>query len=170
MKIAWQVWFILTCLFLLVVSGCRDHLYSPFFHPPEPQDPSFPVVDLELFTESGGGLEDDCSTLLNRADSVFLLEVQIGRPKPERLNDIIRRIELEVSVGLTEGGLVLADTARLVVAGPGGYPLVLPLENPKALVKGENRISIIAITRYLDHSGYLVLPMGRKIHDCVLNW
>jgi len=73
-------------------------------------------------------------------------------------------------VGLTEGGLVLADTAGLVVDGPGNYSLVLPLENSKALSKGENSISIIAITRYLNYDGYLALPMGRKIHNCVLNW
>jgi len=170
MKIAWQVSFILSCLFLLVVPGCRDLIYSPFFNPPEPSDPYFPGADLELSTASGGGLEDDCSTLLNRSDNVFLLEVYVGEPRPERLRDNVRRIELEVIVGLTDGGLVLADTARLAVAGSGDYTIVLPLEKPNALVKGENRISIIAITRYLDHSGYLVLPMGRKIHDCVLNW
>ncbi|MBN2290635.1 MAG: hypothetical protein JXQ83_14970 [Candidatus Glassbacteria bacterium] len=86
------------------------------------------------------------------------------------MSESVYRIELEVSVGLRESGLVLADTSRLVVAGPGVYPLALPLENPKALSQGENRISIIAITRYLDLDGYLALPMGRKIHYCVLTW
>lgn len=225
MKITWQVSFVLTCLFLLVAPGCRDVIYSPFFNPPDPPDPSFPVIGLELFTESGGGLEDDCSTLLNRADSVFLLEIQVGRPKPERLTDIVERIELEVSVGLMESGLVLADTAGYVVDTAGEYLVELPLElsdstcpfwwkgelfsTSKAdplipiiaitryldqsgyLVllelpleisdslwkgdifstsKGDTLISIIAITRYLDRRGYLMLPMGRKIHNCIMKW
>ena len=170
MKIAWQTAFVSICLFLLVAPGCRDHIYSPFFHPPEPQDPYFLGAELNVLTEDGGGIEDDCSTLLNRTDSVFLLEVQVGSPQPERLNEVIGRIELEVSVGLTEGGLVLADTAGLVVDGPGNYSLVLPLENSKALSEGENSISIIAITHYLNYDGYLALPMGRTIYDCILKW
>jgi len=169
MKIAWQVSFILTCLFLLGVPGCRDVIYSPFFNPPEPPDPSFPVIGLEFLTEGGEGLEDDCSTLLNRGDSLFMLEVQISKPKPETLKDIVQRIELEVSVGLMESGLVLADTAGYVVDSAGEYLIELPLVVSDSTYpfwwKGElfspskvdTLIPIIEITRYLNNSEYLVL-------------
>jgi hypothetical protein len=153
-----------------VAPGCRDYRYSSFFNPPEPPYSYLPGAELKVFTEEGGGIEDDCSTLLNRTDSVFLLEVQVGSPQPERLNEDVVRIELEVSVGLTESGLVLADTAGLVVDGPGNYDLILPWEISDTLWSGDTLISIIAITRYLSYDGSLVIPMGRTIHDCILKW
>lgn len=170
MKKVLQAATVLLCLFFLGIPGCKDYLYSPFLNPSESSNPSSPSAGLEITAENGGEIEEDCTSLLNLIDSVFLLEVQVSEPSPARLMDSVAVIMIEVSVGLTEGGLVLADTSRLEVDSPGDYPLVLPLENAKALADGENRISIIAITRYLDISGYLVVPLGRRIHQCVINW
>ncbi|MFC1614246.1 hypothetical protein ACFL5K_03000 [Gemmatimonadota bacterium] len=170
MKMVLQAALIILCLFFLAITGCKDYLYSPFLNPSNPSNPSTPVAGLEITAENGGEIEEDCTTILNLTDSVFVLEVQVSEPSPARLMNSVVKILIEVSVGLTEGGLVLADTSQLEVDSPGDYPLVLPLENAKALADGENRISIIAITRYLDGSGYLVVPLGRKIHQCVISW
>lgn len=169
MKMILQAVLIVLCLFLLAIPGCKEYLYSPFLNPSS-SDPSIPVAGLEITAENGDEIEEDCTTLLNLTDSVFIMEVQVSEPSPARLMNSVVTIQIEVSVGLTEGGLVLADTSRLEVDSPGDYPLVLPLENSKALADGENRISIIAITRYLDGSGYLVVPLGRTIHQCNITW
>ena len=82
--------FVLLCLFLSLAPGCRDEVYSPFFKPPEPPQAYFPMAGLEVYAEDGVGLEEDCTTLLNRSDSVFLLEVQVDGPLPERLAESVR--------------------------------------------------------------------------------
>ena len=167
-----------TLLFLLAALGCEDSSYSPFFNPPEPPEPYYPAVGLELFSETGEGIEDDCSTLLNRSDSLLLLEVQVGRPKPEMVPGVVQRIELEVSVGLMKSGLVVADTTGYVVNSNGEYLGELPRESPNSLRNGDafsTKIEdtanpVIEIADYLDNSGYLVLlELPLEVTDSLWN-
>jgi len=179
MKTVWLVVLISTLLFLLAALGCReDSSYSPFFNPPEPPEPYYPAVGLELFSEDGEGIKDDCSRLLNRSDSLFLLEVQVGRPKPEMVPGVVRRIELEVSVGLMNSGLVVADTTGYVVNSDGEYLGELPRETPNSSRSGDafstaiedTLAPVIEITGYLGNSGYLVLlELPLEITDTLWN-
>ncbi|RLF61935.1 MAG: hypothetical protein DRN33_06180 [Thermoplasmata archaeon] len=163
---------VLVGLIIWTCLGCRDFLFSPFYNPPDIQDPNYPQATLEILTEENNELdaEESCSLEVNRADSVLLLEIQVGEVSPDEVRDRYVRIELRVSVGLADGGLIIADTTNFPVSGPGSYPLVLPIKSPEALAEGKNRVAVIAVTRYLDGSGNLVLPMGREIRYCILNW
>ncbi|HUU27881.1 MAG TPA: hypothetical protein VM123_08715 [archaeon] len=166
-----KVALLVSSLILLVGLGCKDMIYSPFYNYPERRGPEYPQAGLEIVTEKAAGEDEACSLEVNQEDSVFVLEIQVGPVSPEKVRERnVVQIELEVTVGLRDGGLVLADTAGIIVNGPGNYPLVLKIENGSGLVEGENKVAIIAITRYLDYDGNLLIPMGRKMIYCTLNW
>ncbi len=170
MRSALKFIFILSSIAAIAGFGCQEFLYSPFFSYTERREPDYPQAELEIQTAAGNDSVDECSLEADLKDSVFALEVQVGQVTPENVRDRYTRIDLSVTIGLRDGGLTLADTSGVVVNGPGNYPLLLAIENSSALVKGKNQVAIIAITRYLDRWGNLVLPMGRKILYCSLNW
>ncbi len=170
MKSALKFFFIFSSLVAIAGLGCQDYLYNPFFSYPERRESDYPQAGLEILTAAGMDSVDECSLEVDFKDSVFALQIQIGQVTPESVRDRYMRIDLSVTVGLRDGGLTLADTSGVVIDGPGNYPLLLAIENSSALVKGKNQVAIIAVTRYLDGWGNLVLPMGRKILYCSLDW
>ena len=171
MRILIKIAFIMFCGAVLSGSRCSDRVFSPFFNSPGLMDPEMPQAGLHI--EQGGGLdgeETDCRIEASRVDSVIVLDILIGEATPERVRDRYSRIELDVSVGLPDGGLVIADTSRVPVSSPGTLSLVLPIKSAEGLAEGENRVAVLAITRYLDPGGDLALQMGRDFRYCTLVW
>ena len=171
MRIFIKIIFILLCGAVLIGSRCSDYMFSPFFNRPQLLNPETPQAGLQieqdedLFSE-----ETDCRIQANQTDSVLILNVLISEATPERMKARYSRIELAVSVGLPDGGLLIADTSRVTVSGPGIVSLILPIKSSEGLAEGENRVVVLAVTRYLDGEGNLALPMGRKFRYCTLVW
>lgn len=162
--------YIYGALLLTVVlwPGCNDNLYSPFFERDELTGIEQPRAYLEILAAEAG--EHGCMIEADVVDSLVTVEVNVGGVSPEWLSERYVAAELEVSVGHTYTGLVIADTAGIDINGPGLMELVLPVENGGALQPGENPVTVIAITRYLDPGGKLALPQGRDLRRCTLQW
>lgn len=171
MRVFIKIIFILFCGAVLTGSRCTDYMFSPFFNRSRNPDPEMPQAGLQIGQDKDLSAEEtDCSIQANQTDSVLILDVLIGEVSPERVKARYLRIELEVSVGLPDGGLLIADTSRVPVSGPGTVSLILPIKSSKGLVEGENRVVVLAVTRYLDGGGNLALPMGRNFRYCTLVW
>jgi len=171
MRTSIKIIFILLCGLVLTGSRCTDYIFSPFFNRPESLDPETPQAALQIQQDEDlAGEETDCRVEANRIDSVLLLNVLVGEATPERAKSRYSKIELDVSVGLSDGGIVIADTSRVPVSGAGIVSLVLPIRSAEALAGAENRVAVIAVTRYLDGGGNLALPMGRTFRYCTLVW
>ena len=167
MRIFIKIIFILLCGIVLTGSRCTDYIFSPFFNRSENLDPEIPQASLQIQQNDDlAGEETDCRIEANQVDSVLFLDILVSEATPERVRSRYSRIELDVSVGLSDGGIVIADTSRVPVSGAGIVSLVLPLKSAEGLAETENQVAVIAVTRYLEAGGNLALPMGR-IFLCV---
>lgn len=161
----------LICLLILSGSRCNDYIFSPFFNRSEDIDPETPNAELRIEYDPGSTEADTgCSIKASSIDSVLLLNVYVGDVSPQRVQELYSKVTLEVSVGLPDLGLVIADTSDILLNKSGMISLVLPIESPEALSEPQTRVSVIAITRYLEAGGNLALPMGRNMRYCTVVW
>ena len=150
---------------LLVLPGCSDNSYNQFFSD-ESQTVTGSSAGLDIFDSGGEAIEDDCSSIANLNDGSIVVDIQVDEVSPERLIERYNEIEIDVSIGRTQDGLIVADTIGVKVSEPGMYQLSMGIKNSDILSADRTDVTIIAITRYLDYQGNLAVKMGRKLVNC----
>ena len=152
-------------ILLLFLSGCSDNSYNQFFDN-QPQTENTSSAGLDILDSGGELIGDNCSSIVNLNDGRVVVDIQVDQVSPERLIDSYDEIEIDVSIGRTLDGLLVADTSGVKVAGPGMYQVTMGLKTNDILSVGRTDVTIIAITRYVNYDGDLVVKMGRKLINC----